>query len=421
MIVAGVGGFAADYALNLGAARLLAPHDYGDFKVALAYLNLATLLVLLGGDRAAPRFLASWLQEGDGTGVWEYVRFYLLVLTGLSVLLIGGTFLASYLHFGPVDLAHHHPLLIAALVVPIGAVSTLLARVFLAAKHLGRANLPWRIGYPLTKLGLILASATILGGITDFGALWIAMVAATAMLGYQVFELRRLSLMPFVRAQQLATPRSWIVASIPMMMVLLLQMGVGQVDIFMLELLGGETEVGHFGAASTTVRSLVLVQNTALGLVAPLMTAALKQGPEQVMSMHVRGFRMLFMLSLPVALVLIVFGSEILTLFGPSYVAAYPALIVLTCGFLLSTQLALSAYWLQYAGQERLVMKVMIASLVVVAILNAILIPPYGMIGAAASTCIVLVGSAVAFSLLLRRHLGVSPWPIVQMLRGQST
>lgn len=421
MIVAGVGGFTADYALNLGVARLLAPYDYGDFKVALAYLNLASLLVLLGGDRAAPRFLASSLQHRHGAGVWEYVRFYLLVLLVLSFLLICGTLTASYLQFGPVDLNKQHPLIIAAFIVPIGAATTLLARIFLAAKHLGDANLPWRIGYPLTKLGLILSAVVFLGGITDFGALWIAMIAAALLLGYQILEIRRLTLMPLVRARHFARPRAWIVASVPMMMVLLLQMGTGQVDIFMLEMLGGESDVGYFGAASTTVRSLVLVQNTALALLAPMMTAALAQGQAKVREYQVTGFRLLFLLSLPVALILIVFGKEILSLFGPGYVVGYPALIILTGGFLLSTQLALSAAWLQYAGHESDVMKIMIGALVACVLLNAILIRPFGINGAAAGTSAALIGSSLALSVLLRRNFGIPAWPVAQVFRRRST
>ncbi|MCB1805304.1 MAG: hypothetical protein KDJ99_09195, partial [Candidatus Competibacteraceae bacterium] len=48
LIVVAVGGFIADYLFNVGLSRLLPAHDYGDFKVAYAFVKLSGTLVLLG-------------------------------------------------------------------------------------------------------------------------------------------------------------------------------------------------------------------------------------------------------------------------------------------------------------------------------------------------------------------------------------
>jgi hypothetical protein len=61
----------------------LPPHDYGDFKVAYAFAFLCSVLVVLGGDRAAPKFLSAPLAEGDNRGVWEYLWFYIRVAGSL--------------------------------------------------------------------------------------------------------------------------------------------------------------------------------------------------------------------------------------------------------------------------------------------------------------------------------------------------
>ncbi|MFP8879008.1 MAG: hypothetical protein VCE43_05825, partial [Myxococcota bacterium] len=68
LILIGVCGFLARYALDIGLARLLSVADYGDYRVALAFVNLSALAVLLGGDRAAGRYLPPWIRNEDGLG-----------------------------------------------------------------------------------------------------------------------------------------------------------------------------------------------------------------------------------------------------------------------------------------------------------------------------------------------------------------
>ncbi len=151
-----VGGFTADYAFNLTLSRLLPTHEYGDYKVAYAFAITSSVLVLLGGDRAAPRFLSSCLAKDDNSGVWEYLWFYLRIALLLSVILILATIIGSFLHLGPVDLEDHHPLIYMSFVVPLIALGALLSRLLQSAKFLALANLPWRIGLPLLKTILVI-------------------------------------------------------------------------------------------------------------------------------------------------------------------------------------------------------------------------------------------------------------------------
>ncbi|MEM7124302.1 MAG: flippase [Pseudomonadota bacterium] len=418
MIATAVGGFAADYALNVGVASLLAAEDYGDFKVAMAFLNISALAVLLGGDRAAPRFLASWLESDDGNGVWEYARLYLLIMLGLSVLLIAATFVVSWLHFGPTDLANRHPLIVAAVIIPLAAASTLLGRVFQAAKRIDLANLPWRVGFPLAKLSLVLVVAYVVGEMTDINVLWLAFVTAVLLLTFQIVCLRRLGLVPVRRDHDRAAPRAWLAASIPMMLVTLIVIGINQVDIFVLELIADERDVGYFGAVSTTVHVIYLAQTATVGLLSPLISKALDDGQSAIGGLHTRGFRLLICLTVPLSIGVAVFASSILSLFGSVYVVATDALLILTAGFFVSTVLGLSAIWLQYSGNERLVMWVMLGALVSNIVLNFILIPIYGINGAAAGTTVVLVAMSLTLCLMMRRQIGVSPWPVGAALLG---
>ena len=58
-------GFAADYLFNLTLSNALPSHEYGDYKVAYAFIVITSVICLLGGDRVAPRILSGPLSQGN--------------------------------------------------------------------------------------------------------------------------------------------------------------------------------------------------------------------------------------------------------------------------------------------------------------------------------------------------------------------
>ncbi|MFP8882033.1 MAG: polysaccharide biosynthesis C-terminal domain-containing protein, partial [Myxococcota bacterium] len=225
-------------------------------------------------------------------------------------------------------------------------------------------------------------------------------------------------LMPLRRARNLATPRSWLNTSMPMLVAILLQGGLARMDIFMLEMLGHEASVGLFGAAATVVTLLTMFQQAVLGLVNPLVRPALSEGSGSMREIQARGFRLLVMLIFPASIALLVFGEPILRLFGPSYPQAYAALMILVVGRMISTQLSLTNMWLRFSGGARLIARVMLFALVFNVALNLVLVPSYGMTGAATATASALIGSSVFLSVSMHRRLGISPWPFHALVSG---
>jgi len=408
-----VAGFGVDYVLNLAVARVLQPHDYGDYKIAMAFLSLAGLVVLLGGDRATSRFLAGWMQTESRDGIWEYVRVYVAIVALLSVVVIGVTVTLSLTVFGPRDPATHHPLLVASLAIPLLALVRLMRRIFEASRHINLANLPWRVGYPLIQFVLLVVVLCVVAKVTDIEILWLVVAAAALLLAFQMFYVARLGLVPMRRSPHLCTPRSWLAVSLPMMCSKLIQTGMGQVGIFMIELIMmDETQVGYYGAATTTVFVILLASTATNGVLTPLAAGALDRGPEAVRDLQVRGLRILITIAVPAALALLLFAPWVLSLFGPSFVAGATALRILALGYLISVVLGPSSLWLQYSGQARQVTWVMLGAVVLNIALCFGLIPAYGIDGAAAAASISLVWAALMLIVRMSRHIGVSPWPL---------
>jgi O-antigen/teichoic acid export membrane protein len=415
MIAIGAGGFAADYALNIGLSRLLDPHEYGDFKVARTFAAFFGAAVLLGGDRAAPRALAGVLARREWSRAWEYLRFYLRIGLGLSALVVALTWLASLLHVGHSDPEHHHAIAWLAVCVPFLAVGALASRTLQSAQRPVLAALPWRVGLPLLILAVVGAVAWLRPSIELTEVLLASIAATVAITAWQGWDARRAALPELAdlrRDPAVAQPRRWLATSLPMMGFFLVTVALSQSDLYFLEALGDEHEVGLYAAAETTAHFLVLIQTTVVGLMAPLVSLALETGGEAPAATRRQGLRVMLTGLVPASVLLAAAGDPILGLFGGEYVQAEPELHLLLIGNFAWATAALAGLWLQYTGRGHAVVVIAAVTLALDSGANALLIPLYGMRGAAASTAVALslAGLAVAIA---RRRLPVRSGPVI--------
>ncbi|WP_027856835.1 oligosaccharide flippase family protein [Marinobacterium jannaschii] len=398
-------GFAADYGFNLTLSNALPSHEYGDYKVAYAFAAITSVLVLLGGDRVAPRFLSASLSRGDNRPVWEFLRFYLLIAAGLSLAVFLCTAAGAVLHIGSTDLQDHHPLLLISLVIPFIAIGALLSRILQAAKRLALSNLPWRIALPLLKTGLVLLLVAALSEIHLWQVIASATLAVWLIIGWQWHKIRQLKLLTLQRAPQTFAGASVLKLSVPMMLAMLITLALNQIDLFMLEMLANEQDVGHFAAAATTAHLLPVAQVTIAGLFLPLIAPALEQGRSRARALFWQGQKAIAITVLSLTLLLLLGGPWLLSFFGNDFLLAEQALHYLVAGYALWALAAFASTWLQYGGQGHVVVMIGCATLLIDAGGNYWLISRYGIDGAAMATCLSMGFAALATWTACYRHL----------------
>jgi len=406
LVAIAVGGFAADFFLNVGLTHLLQAHEYGDYKVAHAFTALFGVLVLLGGDRAAPKALAGPLASGETRRAWEYLRFYLWISLALSAAVILAAWAACALQLGKLDPRGHHPLVWMSVAVPLHASGALASRALQSARYPVLASFPWRVAAPVLFLALVGATIWARGPIGLPEVIALAVLTVAAVTSWQWWLLRRLEMPRFERAPETRAPRAWLTTSIPMMGVFLVTLALNQSDLYFLEILGQEAEVGRYAAAATSAHFLLLIQTTIVALVAPLLQPAIEAGPEAARRTRHQGERLMLLGIVPGAVLLILAAHPILSLFGPGYPQAEPVLVLLVIGNTAWALAALSTLFLQYTNRGPVVVGVALATLVLDSLLNALLIPRYGMQGAAVGTAITMSLAAVAVVVARRRVRG---------------
>ncbi|KAF7785900.1 hypothetical protein PRUB_a0302 [Pseudoalteromonas rubra] len=392
-------GFLADYAFNLSLSRTLSAHEYGDYKVAYAYATICGVLALLGGDRVAPKFLAKPLANKAKGEVGGFVTFFCKIAVGISLLLFSLSYLSGYLHLGSWSPDEHHALLWISAAIPLIAAGAILSRVLQSAKLLVHANLPWRIILPAGKTLVVIALASLL----DQVYLWQVIIAGIVILAlittWQLFILYRKNLLTLSPVIPVRNQSQLLATSIPMMLAMLVTIAISQLDLYMLELLALEHEVGHYAGAVTTSHMIPVAQVSVIALFVPLLGQALEKGEEYAERVLWQGQKIMLVIILILTVGLLISGAHLLQLFGKDFFTAHDALKYLILGSCFWAVTAFVSTWLQYTGKGKYVVIIGLLTLVTDAALNWLLIPTHGITGAAIATCISLcVASLLTWS-----------------------
>jgi O-antigen/teichoic acid export membrane protein len=174
---------------------------------------------------------------------------------------------------------------------------------------------------------------------------------------------------------------------------------LGQTDVLLMSALRGSLDAGLYSAAARTGALVGLALVAGNAVVAPMIASCHSQGDVVGLRRVVRtGTRMALAGSLTLAAALVVFGREVLAFFGPEYAGSYAALLVLCAGQVISAGIGPVGYLLSLTGHERTAARVYGVCAVVNVAASAILIPRWGLTGAAVATA----GSMVMWNVWLR-------------------
>lgn len=170
-------------------------------------------------------------------------------------------------------------------------------------------------------------------------------------------------------------------------------------DSFMIGVFKNVESVGFFNAAVPIAMFLLLPYSLFGQLFFPLVTKEFsKNNFETVKQLSQQVGKWVFMIVMPIFIIFMIFpGVFINIFFGSEYLVAQNALRFLSVGALFSTLSSISQELLSMKGKSKLILSDMIYVAIINIVLNAILIPLYGITGAAFATML----SSIFFSILL--------------------
>ncbi len=405
-------GFAA---LSFGSAlllsRILGAAGYGAFASAVAWSNIVIVLATLGFGNLLIREAATARTDSCWSALAGLQRFALWMVGGGALLLAltWGTGLALLWPqaVAPGALATY---LIAALLVPLGAWIATAQALLRGFDHLVRSRIPEllvRPGLLFSSLALVYFVLPIPLSAAEAMAINVGAAALAGLLGL-VWVLRARP-----PALRLATPdfgrrQVWISATIPLYIASLSQVVLANADIALLGVLSDMDAAGRYAAAS---RMVYVIGFAATSVDLVLSSAVARRyaqgdtaGVEQVAN---RVTLAAFLLVLPMALGMGVWGGELLAIFGKEFSSAAMILTILLLGRVVDLALGPSPMVLMMTRHERAA-AVLVTSAALVALLGQwIVIPLYGAEGAAWVALVCIVLPKLLGSVVVRRRLGI--------------
>lgn len=384
------------------AARLLGTHEAGLYFICLTWVGLAATIARAGFEKAVVRHMAAEIAVGDGAAAQR------AMLTGLGWTMLGGTAAtlatlaaatpaAAHLFHDP-DLAA--PLRIAALTILPQALCFYTGHVLLGLDRGVAGQFVQNGSWPVFTLIAMLAGAHSLPAMLY--ALALANLVATAIGVLLILKAENAPPAPGA-APTGALPALWRTA-VPLGLVEVVQVSLNSIPMLLLAVFASPAEVGAFSIANR-LSILIWVVIIAIGsIAAPRFSALHRLGDwDGLRAQNRRVRRLVALCSVPPIAIMMLAPAPLLALIGPGFEIAATALVIMAAGQLVNGLLSCQDIMLAMTGHGSLLRWLNVAQFIVCCAAGAVLIPLYGMNGAAILTALVIIQGALGTALAVRR------------------
>jgi O-antigen/teichoic acid export membrane protein len=394
LLVLTIIGVALGYITSVLTARLLGPAGFEDYAVAIATLGLLTGIAEAGVGKYALKILPAYGALGNWSLAAGYWRFSLQTVLLVSMLL--GIFMVGSEALADGGFARH-PLAIAVLFLPAAAVCGAGVDFVMANRAPMTGEIISRLVVPGTTLVLLAIAARreldASIAVTCFG---FGSVAGAIMC---VIAFRRTT-PPLVLSSQPDYRRAeWIRECVRYAAFVFLASWIFRISVLVLEMLPiAESEVAYFAAAMDTGCLILLLAKSTDKLFQPQLSIIIHQGNwDAGISLRRKRYVLVGSVCAAFLATMIVFGKQVLGLYGPDFRNGYVALCLVSIGTCAWTMFSLAPAYLNYTGRTSFVIATTIAAALAMAVLTAVLGRYHGATGAAAAICIVLTTTSCVF------------------------
>ncbi len=403
-------GAAVVYLTQVLLARWAGPAELGIYVLAFSWCIVISNLAVMGFPTVAVRVIGAGLASGDHALARGFVRRSYQLVVGNALVL--AALAALVLLWWSAELAEDKvlPLLIGFASVPLFSLMRIqggIAHAFSWFRIRDLTNqvlrplllliaiwIAWLSGHPLSA-ALVIASHFVIILLLDAG---------------QGFFLSRGLARELDDVPPSYQTASWLRSALPLFLVTLFTLYYPELNMILVGSFLPEADVAIYNACFRTAFliafGLIAVDSVILPRISYLHEKADSQHLQRLIS---RSTLLKFIGSFLALAVLAVAGKQILSLFGPDFVRGYPALLLLGLAQLIRAIGGIAAELLGVTGHQNRCLPVFGSALAATVVLNALLIPLFGLTGAALSVVLVIMFSTIWLNALVYRHLGLSP------------
>jgi O-antigen/teichoic acid export membrane protein len=255
----------------------------------------------------------------------------------------------------------------------------------------------------------VLATIHFLGGtVTAVHGLMAASAAMWVMTLTQTALLRRRLNAAVAPGDRKYAFRYWMVTSLPIAFVDGFFLLLTYVDILILQMFVGPEDIAVYYAATKTLAMLNFIYFAVSAASAHRFAQYYVAGETEKLESFLKdAVRWTFWPSLVFGIMLLALGEPILALFGAGFTDGYPLMFVLIVGLLARSSVGPAERLLSMQDQQMASAMIYASAFATNLVLCLILIPHFGLLGAACSTACAIVCESTLLYVITKRRLGL--------------
>ena len=204
--------------------------------------------------------------------------------------------------------------------------------------------------------------------------------------------------------------REIIEISLPMLVTTIASLMMSYTAIIVFGVFRTESELGYY-AMAVKLATLVAAVLAAVNVMLAPKFAELFHRDEmsELLRLARKSAGLIFWLTAPILIVLMVFGRSILGhLYGADFEAAYPAMVCLIVGQLVNAMSGSTGVFMNMTGNQKTFRNIMLLAVTINFTMSIALIPKYGMLGAASAATLSIITWNVSTLVFIHKLYGRS-------------
>lgn len=401
------------FVLQVLLARWLGVDVYGEYIYALTWVNLFTLVGQGGFQNAGKKYVSIYKDEKP-TLLKGFIVFSYSAIAGMSLLVFLVFFLSAKLFQYNMSHTLLQAIYIGALMLLFNGMTQNTIGVLQGFKEIVRGFGPHNVLRPLLIIiGVFVLFQWTRTDLTAPVAMGVNTAATFLVLILTVLFMFRYLPSSFRRIRAEFRGREWIRVTIPMFLIASLGFILNRTDILILGIMMDTSQAGIYAVASR-IASLILFGTFAVNaIVAPIIAKLYTEGKiDELQRIIKRSTRGLIAYALPACIGLLLLGGKFLGLFGSEFVEGRTALVILTAANTLTAFFGTVMYIMMMTNNQNPAAMIMLGVTILNAIMNIMLIPILGIMGAALATGLSTVIWNLSFYLFIRRRLAIDSSPL---------
>jgi O-antigen/teichoic acid export membrane protein len=371
-------------------ARALGADQYGLYTIALSTATVVAGVAVFGLHTAMVRYVAVFSRKKSEDELWGLLQFGMGLTLLISTALAIGLFALSYV---VADRIYHRPeltplLQVMAVTVPFMTMGTLLNGATDGFKKMHYGVIAQNMAQTIVRLILIAIMFVI--GMKAIHAVIIFAISNVVTTGLLLYFLHRE--FPLNRSLRIArhNRREILSFSVPVWISGLLSTFRSNIQTLLLGTYYTAAGVGIFNVVGR-VNLVGRMAFNSIGASARPVIAEIDASDDrkELANIYQTTGRWAFTVNLPIFLVLMIFSEGILAIFGKDFIAGATAMRILALAELADVLTGICGVIIDMTGQTRLKVTNSTVQLVLAIAVNILLIPPFGLLGAAVGAFIV--------------------------------